>query len=164
MGAKSTKKRPVPSTTLGGVYCPSSRVQGLGSCMHLPDQAVRLKCKCCGHNITSAWFFRHPKSGERSVLVPCNGHVGCSQLPRVPGKKRNVIAGKHAQFMAVDGSSVKADNVSYIEYCRHEKLRRCCPECTDYRLCQHGKVLSECFRCRRERRAQRLSGNTESQT
>jgi len=59
------------------IYEPNSRVKGCGTVIYDGSDPKVLQCSKCSSTITSAWYFVHPTTGKREVLVPNNGHQAC---------------------------------------------------------------------------------------
>merc|ERR1712072_1304066 len=100
-----------------GVYEPSARVQALPACVHQPAHPKQIQCRSCKYVVTSAWFFVHPATATKFVLVPQMGHTACSRLPILLGKKRGHVACEHCPFATVDGSPCKKTLFSNLDYC-----------------------------------------------
>ena len=126
---------------VSGKYQPNSRIQNLPHVEFRPTEPIVLRCSHCHHEVTSCWYFAHPKSSRVAVIVPNRGHAACTRLK-----------GRVVSYKAVCGTPSKSDVFSIMDFCTHHILRRRCANCGGEDLCEHSKRRDSCTVCRVVRR------------
>merc|ERR1712205_60678 len=59
--------RPETLVSNDGIYEPNSKIKALPDVVHCPDASKLLECSSCSRKIQSAWYFKHPASGNLAV-------------------------------------------------------------------------------------------------
>mmetsp|Transcript_30266 Transcript_30266/g.96454 ORF Transcript_30266/g.96454 Transcript_30266/m.96454 type:complete len:357 (+) Transcript_30266:202-1272(+) len=118
-----------------GNYEPNTRVKTCSTVLHDVSEPKVLKCFKCPYTITSSWYFVHPKTGKRGVLVPHNGHMAC--------RKGSLLA----PYRPADGSPCRLDKLANIAFCHHTTLPHACRHCNPSAFCSHGRRRSHCQVC-----------------
>ena len=117
-------------------YQPNSRIQNLPHVEFRPTEPIVLRCSHCHHEVTSCWYFAHPKSSRVAVIVPNRGHAACTRLK-----------GRVVSYEAVCGTPSKSDVFSIMDFCTHHILRRRCANCGGEDLCERSKRRDSCTVC-----------------
>ena len=134
------------ASSVEGVYHPSKKVKTLGM-VSRSTHTVQLKCSQCPQIISSNWFWTHPGTGERKVLVPASGHAVC---------KRRV--GRRCAWRPLDGTGSLPDNFLSLDFCHHKRQRTKCKECGGSEICTHGRVRYQCRECKPAHKLQVAAG------
>lgn len=124
------------SQIIHGAYEPSARIKATEGVMHCPTDTKELLCIGCSFAISASWYFVHPRTGCRKILVPHNGHFDCKRLHK-----------KGYHFKSTDGTSCKRDSFINLDFCEHVKERYMCVPCGGSAMCKHGKQRQNCKHC-----------------
>ena len=114
---------------------PSARIKALSTVFQ--GSPVQLMCSECPFTVTSSWYTQNPKTSRRSLLVPEKGHKTCRQKLK-----------KRCYWKSLDNGPVVRCNVSYLQYCSHNRLLGNCASCGGYKMCTHAKRKQDCKECK----------------